>query len=303
VGEARGDDRTVRLNRRHFALAAATALATPAWARPERFAQGLLWRVTKTGAGTSHVFGTIHEGDERLGDLPAPVGRALDRSKSLMVEFLPNAYSTERFLEAAVYADRQTLEEHIGAEDFARVLEQLAPIGLEREFVNRLKPWGVLINLRSMKTVSTPNVDAQILERALSRRLAIGQIEGVEELIFTFDECPLDSQIALLHHSLAHRAERVELARRTVTAYMDRDLAAIWRLREGFVARYPEVAAHQLIMTKRVLYDRSVVMTFRMQAELRRGDAFVALGALHLYGSRGVLALLEQDGYRVARVF
>ena len=42
-------------------------------------------------------------------------------------------------------------------------------------------------------------------------------------------------------------------------------------------------------MTKRVLHDRSVVMAFRMQRELRRGDAFVALGALHLYGDKGVL--------------
>ena len=56
-------------------------------------------------------------------------------------------------------------------------------------------------------------------------------------------------------------------------------------------------------MTKRVLYDRSVVMAYRMQRELRRGGAFVSLGALHLHGSRGVLALLEQDGYRTARVF
>jgi uncharacterized protein YbaP (TraB family) len=43
-------------------------------------------------------------------------------------------------------------------------------------------------------------------------------------------------------------------------------------------------------------------MAFRMRRELRRGRAFVALGALHLYGERGVLALLQQDGYHVRRV-
>jgi uncharacterized protein YbaP (TraB family) len=55
-------------------------------------------------------------------------------------------------------------------------------------------------------------------------------------------------------------------------------------------------------MTKRMVHDRSVVMAFRMQRELRRGGAFVALGALHLYGEKGVLALLEADGYRAERV-
>jgi len=46
-----------------------------------------------------------------------------------------------------------------------------------------------------------------------------------------------------------------------------------------------------------------VVMAFRMQRELRRGDAFVAVGALHLYGEKGVLALLAQDGYHSTRVY
>jgi uncharacterized protein YbaP (TraB family) len=125
----------------------------------------------------------------------------------------------------------------------------------------------------------------------------------VEEQIFTFDECPMDSQVALLRHSLEHRVELAELAERTLDAYLARDLSALWRLREAFIARYPEVAAHQAVMTKRVIHDRNVVMAFRMQRQLRRGDAFVALGALHLYGERGVLAQLEEDGYRATRVF
>lgn len=291
------------MNRRQFALGGAAAMAVPAWAGAQAYAHGLLWRVTKPGAAPSHLFGTIHDADPRLGHLPVPVSSVLDRSKSLMVEFLPNAYSQERFLEAAMFLDRQTLEELIGAQDFARVLEQLAPIGLQRDFVNKLKPWGVLLNLRAPRRPAGAALDVQLVERARARRMVVAQIEGVEEQIFTFDECPLESQIALLRHSLAHHDELLELAGRTVQAYLERDLAAIWRLREGFIARYPDVARHQAIMTQRVVHDRSVVMAYRMQRELRRGEAFVALGALHLYGSRGVLALLEADGYRAVRVF
>ena len=64
------------MKRRQFMLAGAAALALPAWARPEPFARGVLWRVTRPGAGASHVFGTIHEADERLAALPAPVDAA-----------------------------------------------------------------------------------------------------------------------------------------------------------------------------------------------------------------------------------
>jgi uncharacterized protein len=292
------------MKRRAFLAAGLAVVAAPAWPAEERFGRGLLWRVTNPKARPSHVYGTIHVTDARLAELPAAVRRRFDAAKSLMLEFVPDPYARERFLEAAMFLDRQTLEDKIGREDFERALEQLAPIGLPREVVNKLKPWGVLLNLRNAGRAEhgTP-LDAQLLELARTRRVPYDQIEGVEEQIFTFDEFPMDSQVALLKHSLAHGAELAELAERTLEAYLRSDLAAIWRLREAFVARYPAIASHQAVMTKRVIHDRSVVMAFRMQRQLRRGDAFVALGALHLYGEQGVLALLEQDGFRARRVY
>jgi uncharacterized protein YbaP (TraB family) len=161
----------------------------------------------------------------------------------------------------------------------------------------------VLLNLRAAPGTAGAPLETRLADRARARRLPVFQIEGVEEQIFTFDELPMDAQVALLKHSLAHRAELLQLGERTLDAYRAGDLQAIWQLREQFGARYAEVAAYQAALTQRILYDRSVVMAFRMQRELRRGNAFVALGALHLYGEKGVLALLEQDGYRARRVF
>jgi uncharacterized protein len=290
--------------KRRDVLLAGLATTLPAWGKIARFDRGLLWRIERDGTAPSHVYGTIHVADARLAELPGIVRQRFDVAKSLMLEFVPDPYSRERFLEASMFLDRQTLEEKIGAEDFERALAVLAPIGLSREVVNKLKPWGVLLNLRNVKRTEqgTP-LDHQLLELARARRLPLSQIEGVEEQIFTFDEFPMESQVALLKHSLAHHDELADLAERTLQAYLERDLAAIWRLREQFVARHPQIAAHQAVMTKRVVYDRSVVMAFRMQRQLRRGEAFVALGALHLYGDKGVLALLEADGYRAQRLY
>ena len=293
------------MKRREFVAASLLLVASsaaPAWAAAAKFDRGLLWRVSRPGVAASHVYGTIHVADPRLAELPPPVGKAFDASQSLMLEFLADSYAKERFLEAAMFLDPQTLEQKIGREDFERVFASLQPIGLSREFVNKLKPWGVLLNLRNPKGGQGSPLDDRLLERARARRMALQQIEGVEEQIFTFDEFPMDSQVALLKHSLAHVEELAALGERTLEAYLERDLSAIWRLREEFSARYPQIAAHQAVMTKRVVLDRSVVMAYRMQRELRRGRAFVALGALHLYGDQGVLALLEEDGYRVSRV-
>jgi uncharacterized protein YbaP (TraB family) len=267
-----------------------------------RFERGLLWRVSAKKAAASHVYGTIHVTDPRLARLPAPVHRAFDHARALMLEYVPDGYAKQRFLEAAMFLDGQTLEAKIGAEDFERAYRHLAQIGLTRDFVNKMKPWGVLLNLQNPKGAEGSSLDSQLLELALGRRMPLSQIEGVEEQIFTFDEFPMDSQVALLKHSLAHEPELLALGERTFEAYLAGDLAGIWRLREQFAQRHPEIAAHQAVMNKRVVHDRNVVMAFRMQRELRRGNAFVALGALHLYGEQGVLARLEADGYRAARV-
>jgi uncharacterized protein YbaP (TraB family) len=291
------------MKRRAFVLGGLAAAALPAWPAGERFSRGLLWRVARKGVEASHVFGTIHVPDARLAELPEVVRKRFDASRSLMLEFVADGYARERFLEAAMFLDRQTLDEKIGEQDFERAVEHLGHGGIPREVVRKLKPWAVLLNLRNPQQAARGvPLDAQLLERARARRMPLSQIEGVEEQIFTFDEFPMDSQVALLKHSLAHEPELVALGERTLAAYLVGDLAGIWRLREQFAQRYPEIAAHQAVMNKRVVHDRNVVMAFRMQRELRRGNAFVALGALHLYGEQGVLARLEADGYRAARV-
>ena len=269
----------------------------------ERFAKGVLWRVSKPGIAPRYIYGTMHVADPRLAELPAPVRKAFSGADSLVVEYMADSYDRARFLEAATFLDRQTLSEKIGQEDFSRALEALKPVGLSAEFVNKLKPWGVLLNLRAPSSGESMAPDAQLYALALQRRMPLYAMEGVEEQVFVFDEFPMESQIVLLKHALAHRAELELMSEHTVQAYLARDLAAIWRIHREFAARYPQVADHHARFTQRVVFDRSVVMAYRMQRQLRKGNAFVTVGALHLYGPRGVLALLEQDGYRARRAF
>ena len=284
-------------------LATAAILYAAGLGAQERFAKGVLWRVSKAGVAASYVYGTIHVADPRVAELPAPVRKAFDSAQSLVIEYAAGGYERARFLEAATFPDRQTLTDKIGRDDFLRAFQALKPIGLTEDFVNKLKPWGVLLNLRSVGTAEGLSPDAQLQALALERRMPSFQMEGVEEQVFVFDEFPMESQVALLRHALAHRAELEAMSERTLQAYLARDLGAIWRIREEFAARYPDIAGHHASFTKRIVLDRSVVMAFRMQRQLRKGRAFVAIGALHLYGRKGVLALLEQDGYRVTRVF
>lgn len=54
--------------------------------------------------------------------------------------------------------------------------------------------------------------------------------------------------------------------------------------------------------TERFLHRRSHNMVERMLPLLEADSTFVAVGALHLPGEEGVLALLEREGYAVTRL-
>jgi len=269
-----------------------------------RFERGLLWRIGTRGVEPSHVFGTLHTEDPRLGSFPAPVDAAFEASRALMLEYYPDRYSRERFLEAALYDDGRTLAQDLGERDFELAVEAMRPIGLPREFMLRLKPWGVLLNLRiSRQPGGAEPPEATLYRRARARRMQVSLIENVEEQIFTFDEMSREAQISLLRHYLAHPGELDALAERSLLAYQRGDLRELWDAQQAFARVHPPLREHYTELIKRVVLDRSVVMAFRMQRELRRGRAFVAVGALHLYGERGVLALLDADGYRADRMY
>jgi uncharacterized protein len=51
------------------------------------------------------------------------------------------------------------------------------------------------------------------------------------------------------------------------------------------------------------LYARSRRFAERLAPQLRRGGVFAAMGALHLYGRKGVLSLLAERGLKLRRIY
>ena len=98
----------------------------------------------------------------------------------------------------------------------------------------------------------------------------------------------------------AHRTRRPERAN---PHRLRRDVAAIVRIGEGIEREFPELARHHRDLVKHIIHDRTAVMHYRLFVPLRAGGVFVAMGASHLSGPRGLLALLRQDGYRVTRIW
>jgi uncharacterized protein len=146
-------------------------------------------------------------------------------------------------------------------------------------------------------------LDQNLAAMARTRGMRVLGLEGVEEQIAVFERIPLDTQIGLLKHALEHRDELAAMIEPTIQAWLRRDLAGLLAVSARIESRYPDMAAHYRILSRNVVQNRTVVMAYRLAVPLREGRAFVAVGATHLYGDQGLLALIEEQGYRVRPVY
>ena len=283
------------------ALASVASLAYAAESQP--FAQGLLWRVSKRGIPDSYVFGTIHIADPRVSAIPKPVDDALIRSRTLALELVPEA-AEGQLLDFEQLDDGGRLEPLIGSDAFARLRDELAAQGVAPGVVERLKPWAALIKVsRVAAPTQERSLDEALLAAARQRHLHVTSLELVDEQIAAFDAVPLASQVALLKDAIDHRDALAATIEPTIDAWRRGDLAALARIPARAAARSPGLAEHSRQLAKHGVEDRTVLMHYRLFMPLREGRVFTAIGAAHLYGSRGLLAMLQHDGYRVARVW
>lgn len=134
-------------------------------------------------------------------------------------------------------------------------------------------------------------------QRAAARGLPIYGLERIDEQIAVYDRLSLDQQIALLEAAVAENP-RIDCWWEEVIkpAWLARDTATLHAL-------MPRTIAGDDVLWRRLIVERNARMVERMEPRLREGDALIAVGAAHLPGERGILALLEARGYRIDRVF
>lgn len=286
-----------------YGVAAAVLLFGPAAEGREPFGEGLLWRISGQGRADSFVLGTIHIADARVSGIAPPVGDMLARSRTLAMEPLSETFDA-RVLELEEFDDGRRLEGLVGAEAFGQLRDELMAQGMPEGVIERLKPWAAMMRIaRQPRSGGEPTLDERLLGAAQSRRMRVISLELVEEQIASFDAIPLDSQVALLKHVLRDREAVAATAEPTIDAWLRGDLAALARIADRSVARRPAMKHHYREFERHIIRNRTLLMHHRLFMPLREGGVFVAVGASHLHGSQGLLALLRKDGYRVTRLW
>ncbi|WP_439815259.1 TraB/GumN family protein [Zavarzinia sp. CC-PAN008] len=295
------------LLRAFLPLAAALLMLVPAQARQDDLVhgQGRLWQVQRGDAPPSYLFGTMHSADPRVTTLPAPIDKAFKATRTLLLELRAADMGMTAMIGFMVMLDGRTLDNVLGPELYQQTRAVLQTYGLPSVMIDRLSPTGVIAMLSLppseialMRTGAKP-LDLDLEQRAEGK--SIHALETAQEQIAAFAEIPEAMKIEWIRASVERQQEMGSAYEEMLNLYTKGDLAGIYRLsREISDEVDPALDAH---LQKALLVDRNVRMVERMTPYLEKGQAFVAVGAAHMPGDDGILALLERAGWTVTKAF
>lgn len=275
--------------------------------------EGLLWRIDGGGSTPSYLFGTIHVTDPRVTALPPAVAHALDTATSVAIETLealdPDDFKRNmaRYRRHLLYTDGRTLAAHLDPARRAEAEAALAPTGFRLESAGAMKPWmlATALGVPACETARRKEhkvVDAVIGAAARARGVELVGLETTEEQLAAFDAIAPDLQVEYLI-STARLAPRLDdLFATLAELYIARRTGLIHALSHRLGQQSGMSEEAYLAFNDQLIDRRNRVMLERARPLLDRGGALIAVGALHLPGRHGLVALLRAAGFAVTRV-
>jgi hypothetical protein len=288
-------------------VAVGIVAARPASPEAMPYADGVLWRVETAEGLSNYVFGTLHSSDERITSLPEPVSEALAETRTLAIEVVLDNAAIFKLGRAMMLPNGKRLDALLTSKQVAQLKDVAAHYHMPFTMVTRFKPWAAMIvfSLPPAEQLRTaagkkPLDESLRVQAEAAGRTVVG-LETVDEQIETLDGMVEADQMLLLNSTLEQAGEIERMFAALREAYLARDLAAVYDLLNA--AKIDDDTGAVERFEQRLVIDRNRRMVERMGELLQEGDAFVAVGALHLPGQQGILQLLADRGYRVTRVY
>lgn len=282
-------------------LASTASAAVPADTLP----RAVLWKIEKSGVPASYLFGTIHVGDPRVTTLSEPVSTAFANSEHVYTEVRMDFSMMMELAKTVIRPEGDLLSDHIDAAHFQKLLPQMQAREYPEIATRRLYTWAA-----AMLMMTPPRERGQLpLDLLLAKMSVEGGkdyqgFETIAEQLGLFASMPEDKQNAMLYALIDHPEDTVRQQAEAVDAYVARDFAKLAKVTEqpdpGMSAA--DSAWFSQWLKGPLLLDRNHRFVDRMQAPLTTGNAFIAIGAMHLPGKEGVINLLRKAGYTLTPV-
>ena len=283
------------------ALCTSTLVSASPAAQTTGAGKHFLWTV-RSDANVLYLAGSVHALSADAYPLPAVFEKAFEASGTLVEELdLADATSVSAMpmlLAKGVYSDGRTLEGAVSKETAAMAAQHFKQTGLPLEMLSRMKPWMVMLMLTALQLQkagldASLGVDKYFYDKAVAAKKPVIGLETAEFQIDRFDKMPNAVQEQMLRSSLMELDKQASELKSMIVAWQRGDTATLEKNVRTSFAAYP--AAYESLIAER---NRNWIP--QLQTCLSRPrPCFVVVGAAHMVGPDGLLALLQQKGYRV----
>jgi uncharacterized protein YbaP (TraB family) len=294
-----------RLRRGRSALAIALALALVAASSPQASAAAFAWKATASQGGAIYLVGSLHLLTKDYYPLN-PALEAAFKDADLVVEELDLAQmfaadAQVQMMTRGMFSADQSLETAISPATYALVTSRVAGLGLPLEAFTRLKPWFLALMLLGLEWQAAgfdPNLglDKHFYDRAQAEGKRVEALETLEFQLSRFDQMTASEQDRMLAQTLKELDTQKASVTKLADAWKSGDAPTIERIVLQDLQSEPRLYQWLLV-------DRNRNWLPKLEALFARPRrAFVVVGAAHLVGPDGLLAMLRAKGYTIEQL-
>jgi uncharacterized protein YbaP (TraB family) len=263
-----------------------------------------MWKVTgKTGA--MYLIGSVHMLTQDFYPLSKAFEDAFKESDLLVeevdLEEMLSPQSQMQILSRGMLPSSQSLDTVVSPQTFALVTKRTAALGLPIEPLKRFKPWSLALMLAQLEWQKAGfdgelGLDRHFYDRAKREGKAVQGLETTEFQISQFDGISMAEQERLLADTLNDLDTEMANLSTLAQAWKAGEAPTVERIVLQDLKKDPQ-------MYQRLLVARNRNWLPKLDALFSRsGRAFVVVGAAHLVGPDGLIALLQAKGYRVEQM-
>jgi uncharacterized protein YbaP (TraB family) len=258
------------------------------------YAQSLLWKIDAARLNSpSYIYGTIHIKDKRVFQFDKKVYEAMESCSAFAMEVDLNPDNMAGFAQRLMLPEGKTLQDIFKPEEYSlikSIIEMEA--GLDMSLIDRMKPFVLLslgMNLQIAGDMEV-TMDEFFYHQALQAGKRIIGLETLEEQVEMLEEIPT-VYIADYFKNFHKGAEDLE---EIIMLYCRAELDHLLVLMQEDKA--------MATLEKQLITKRNRKMVSSVIPLMKEQPSFIAVGAGHLPGRKGILRLLEKRGYSLTPV-
>ncbi|WP_338872152.1 TraB/GumN family protein [Myxococcus stipitatus] len=274
---------------------------------PADSGNAFLWEVKDSHGGVAYLVGSIHMGKPGALTLPASMEAAFSKAEVLAVEVDTTRTDPTTLqklvLELGTLPEGQGLSQRLDPTT-RELLERTATrLGIAAQGLERLRPWlaGLLLNNLEFEAAGYKQghgIDRAFLDRAHGLQKQVMELETADGQLRMLAGTPDKLQDLMLRDQLRREQPPAEIVEALTSAWKagDADGMAALLLEGAKDATYRPVY-------ERVFFERNVQMANKLDTLLAEPRVhLVVVGAGHVVGPEGIVALLQKKGHTVRQL-